>query len=220
VPRWRRSPDGGGVGEGVLDGFTREGGALACRGLPLEGIAAEFGTPLYVYDAEGIRKRVRRFQEAFGEVPFLLAYAVKANGALALVNRIAAMGAGADIVSLGELKRALRAGMPPDRIVFAGVGKTAEEMVAGLAAGILAFHAESAGELELLAEVAAREGKTAPVSLRVNPDVDSPTPHAYTRTGHAASKFGVPIGEDEVSPHATVDDALTLLGAKGVPGDD
>jgi diaminopimelate decarboxylase len=185
------------VGQSVLNGFTREGGVLVCRGVSLERIAADFGTPLYVYDVEGIEAHVRRFQEAFRAVPFLLAYAVKANGALALLNRIAGQGAGADIVSLGELRRATRAGVPPDRIVFAGVGKTAEEMEAGLEAGIFAFHVESVGELDLLAEVAGRRGMAAPVSLRVNPDVESPTPHAYTRTGHAASKFGIPLGEAE-----------------------
>jgi len=185
------------VGEGVLDGFVRNGGVLECRGVSLEQVAADFGTPLYVYDVEGIEGRVRRFQEAFRGAPFLLAYAVKANGSLAILNRIAALGAGADIVSLGELHRAIRAGFPADRIVFAGVGKTAEEMEAGLQADLLAFHVESAGELDLLSKVADHLGKVAPVSLRVNPDVDSPTPHAYTRTGHAASKFGVPLAESE-----------------------
>jgi len=194
------------VGEGVLtpggpslptQGFAREGPGLTCRGLSLESIAAEFGTPLYVYDSEGIQSRVRRFQQAFGDVPFLLAYAVKANGSLALLNRVGQLGGGADIVSLGELRRALRAGIPGERIVFAGVGKTDEEMVAALEAGVLAIHVESAGELDLLARVAARMGRAARVSLRVNPDVDSPTPHAYTRTGHAASKFGIPLAEAE-----------------------
>jgi len=194
------------VGEGILTpegpvvpprGFTRVRGALTCRGIPLESIAAQFGTPLYVYDSEGIQSRVRRFQQAFGDIPFLLAYAVKANGSLALLNRVGALGGGADIVSLGELRRALRSGIPADRIVFAGVGKTDEEMTAALEAGILAIHVESEGELELLSRVAARMGTVARVSLRVNPDVDSPTPHAYTRTGHATSKFGIPLAEAE-----------------------
>ncbi|MEX0856435.1 MAG: diaminopimelate decarboxylase, partial [Gemmatimonadota bacterium] len=184
--------------EGRLpSGFERVDGALTCRGVALEEVAARFGTPLYVYDVAGVEARVRRFQRAFSGIEFLLAYAAKANGSLALLNRIAALGAGADIVSHGELFRALRAGVPADRIVFAGVGKREEELVAGLEAGILAFHVESAGELALLAEVAGRMGKSAPLSLRVNPDIDSPTPHAYTRTGHAASKFGIPLGEAE-----------------------
>jgi len=178
-----------------LHGFVRTGGLLTCQGVSLEAVAETHGTPLYVYDGDGIAARVRGFQDAFGGVPFLLAYSVKANGSLALLNRIGALGAGADIVSGGELHRALRAGIPPGRIVFAGVGKTEDELLAGLDAGIRAFHVESAGELALLADVAAQTGRRAPVGIRVNPDVDSPTPHAYTRTGHAASKFGVPVGE-------------------------
>lgn len=193
------------MGESVLtghrgtlsSGFQRVDGVLTCRGLSLEELAAGFGTPLYVYDIEGVVDRVHRFQTAFEDVPFLLAYSVKANGSLAILNRIGAMGAGADIVSLGELHRAIRAGIPPERIVFAGVGKTERELVAALQAGIHAFHVESAGELELLAEVAERLGLVAPVSLRVNPDVDSKAAHAYTRTGHAASKFGIPATDAE-----------------------
>ncbi len=188
------------LGEGAdapRSGFERIAGALTCRGVSLEEAAGEFGTPLYLYDAEGVAERVRRFQVTFREISFLPAYSVKANGSLAILNRIAALGAGADIVSQGELERALRAGFPPERIVFAGVGKGEEEMVAGLRAGIYAFHVESAGELDLLSRVARDEGRVAPVGLRVNPDVESPTPHAYTRTGHAASKFGIPVEEAE-----------------------
>lgn len=179
--------------EGLGAGFRWKGDELFCRGVALEGLAREFGTPLYVYDSEGIQDRVREFQAAFGEVDFLLAYSVKANGNVAVLNRIGDAGAGADIVSGGELHRALMAGIRPDRIVFAGVGKTAGEMEAALDAGIYAFHVESAGELDLLEEVASRRGVRAPVGIRVNPDVESPTPHEYTRTGHAASKFGIPV---------------------------
>jgi diaminopimelate decarboxylase len=190
------------VGEGVLsaevdrglsEGFPRAGGVLRCREHSLEDVAARFGTPLYVYDAAGIAARVRRFQEAFRGLDLLLAYSVKANGNLAVLSRIGALGAGADIVSLGELHRALRAGIPPERIVFAGVGKTREEMEEALRAGILAFHVESAGELALLDEVAAAEGRPAPVGIRVNPDILTSTPHEYTRTGHGTSKFGVAV---------------------------
>jgi diaminopimelate decarboxylase len=184
------------VGEGVLTvaetGFTRDEGVLECRGVSLEALAREHGTPLFVYDAEGIASRIRRFQEAFDGIDLLLAYSVKANGNLALLNRIGCLGAGADIVSRGELHRALAAGIPADRIVYAGVGKGEEEMVAGLEAGIRAFHVESEGELDLLEEVAARLGRPARVAVRVNVDVASPTPHEYTRTGHSASKFGIP----------------------------
>jgi len=210
------------VGEGILtepdttgghDGFRRVGEVLSCRGVSLEALADEFGTPLYVYDVEGVERRIDQFQEAFSGVPFLLAYAVKANGSLALLNRIAARGAGADIVSLGELERSLRAGVPPGKIVFAGVGKREDDLVAGLKAGILAFHVESRGELELLAGIAERLGVTAPVSIRINPDVESPTPHEYTRTGHATSKFGVPLGEAEALYLAHAEDPrLRFLG--------
>jgi diaminopimelate decarboxylase len=191
-----RSAGAGVDGRGALvPGFPRVGGVLHCRTLSLETLARRFGTPLYVYDQAGIATRVRAFQAAFAGVDFLLAFSVKANGNLAVLNRIGAMGAGADIVSGGELYRALRAGIPPSRIVFAGVAKTEGEMQAALEAGIYAFHVESAGELELLEQVAGRLGVKAPVGIRVNPDVESPTPHEYTRTGHAGSKFGVPPGE-------------------------
>ncbi len=178
-------------------GFHRQDGILHCRGLSLAELAEAHGTPLYVYDQKGITERVRRFQEAFADVDLLLAYSVKANGNLAILNRIGALGAGADIVSLGELHRALRAGIPPERMVYAGVGKGEDEMEAGLRAGIYAFNVESGGELALLAEVAGRMGLLAPVGLRVNPDIESPTPHEYTRTGHAATKFGIAVLEAE-----------------------
>jgi diaminopimelate decarboxylase len=128
-------------------------------------------------------------------VDFLLAYSVKANGNLAVLNRVGALGAGADIVSGGELARALAAGIPAERIVFAGVGKTEDEMRSALEAGILAFHVESAGELEALERVAEEVGIPAPVGIRVNPDIETNTPHAYTRTGHAATKFGIAVAE-------------------------
>ncbi|MDX1566379.1 MAG: diaminopimelate decarboxylase [Longimicrobiales bacterium] len=159
----------------------------------VEEIVAEHGTPLYLYDARVVDDRVRAFQEAFGDLDFLLAYSVKANGTLALLDRIARLGAGADIVSGGELFRALEAGVPPERIVFAGVGKRQEEMEAALEAGIHAFHVESEGELHLLADVAGERGEVAPISIRINPDVAAPSSHDYIRTGHAAAKFGVPI---------------------------
>jgi diaminopimelate decarboxylase len=128
-------------------------------------------------------------------VDHLVAYSVKANGNLAILNRLARLGAGADIVSLGELHRALRAGIPPGRILFAGVGKTEAELRAGLASGIYAFNVESRGELERIDRVASDMQTPAPFAIRVNPDVLSPTPHEYTRTGHAESKFGVGVDE-------------------------
>ncbi len=199
---------------GIAPGFPRVEGALHCRTLALEGLAERFGTPLYVYDAQGIEARVRHFRETFSGVEFLLAYSVKANGNLAVLNRIGAAGAGADIVSGGELHRALAAGIPGDRIVFAGVGKTEFEMEAALRAGVHAFHVESDGELARLEAVATRLGTPAPVAIRVNPDVESPTPHEYTRTGHAASKFGVPVSEaKELYRQA---DAASHLRVRGI----
>lgn len=176
-----------------MDPFPRRDGVLHAGDRSLEALADEFGTPLYVYDAGVLEERIHSFQEAFSELDFLLAYSVKANGSLALLDRVARSGAGADIVSGGELFRALRAGIPADRIVFAGVGKTEEEIRAALDAGIHAFHVESEGELRLLERVARESGRVASFSVRVNPDVEAPTPHAYTRTGHATAKFGVPI---------------------------
>ena len=158
-------------------------------------LAERFGTPLFVYDLQAIEARYHAFGEAFAGVDHLVAYSVKANGNLAILNRLGQLGAGADIVSLGELHRALRAGIPPGRILFAGVGKTEAELRAGLAAGIYAFNVESRGELERLDHVAAELQTPAPFAIRVNPDVLSPTPHEYTRTGHAESKFGVGVDE-------------------------
>lgn len=182
------------MGEGILSGpFPRREGVLFCGEVPAAELASRFGTPLYVYDIRRVEARVRRFQEAFGGIGLLLAYSVKANGNLTLLRRLEALGCGADITSAGELFRAQRAGIAPEKTVFAGVGKTVEEMRAALAAGIRAFNVESGEELRRLDEVASGMGVAAPFALRVNPDVLSPTPHEYTATGHAATKFGVPL---------------------------
>jgi diaminopimelate decarboxylase len=186
------------VVEGVLKAggaFRLRDGVLHCEDVSLAGLAVEHGTPLYVYSRGAIRARYLELTQALSSVPHLIAYSVKANGNLAVLRTLAELGAGADIVSGGELARALRAGIPPERIVFSGVGKTVPELAAALAAGIYAFNVESEQELRQLSEVAVLRGERAPVALRVNPDIDSPTPHAYTRTGHAATKFGVPIGD-------------------------
>lgn len=186
------------MGEGVLnvpvEPFTRRDGELFCDELPVAELAEHWGTPLYLYSATAIRERFRELDAALAPVPHLIAYSVKANGNLAILRALAAEGAGADIVSAGELHRARLAGIPGERIVFSGVGKTAAEMRAALAEGIYAFNVESEGELRTLSEVATAERTVAPVALRINPDIDSPTPHAYTRTGHAATKFGIPFG--------------------------
>ncbi|MYI06847.1 MAG: diaminopimelate decarboxylase [Gemmatimonadetes bacterium] len=177
--------------------FPRLGGVLHCGPLALDDLAEEHGTPLYVYHGDRALERLRTLRAAFGEGPpgpinpgLLVAYSVKANPNLALLRLFAWAGAGADIVSGGDLYCALTAGFPPERIVFAGVGKTRDEMCYGLEAGIRSFHVESAQELEVLAEVAAELGRPAPLAIRINPDVHSPT-HEFTRTGHAAAKFGV-----------------------------
>ena len=168
---------------------------LHCGRFALDDIAARFGTPLYLYDADLLDERYRTFESAFPGARLLVAYSVKANGNLALLNRLARLGSGADIVSGGELARALRAEIPADRIVFAGAGKSEEELGAGLDAGIYGFNVESHAELRLLERIAATRGTRARVALRVNLDIASPTPHAYTRTGHAGTKFGIPAGE-------------------------
>ena len=156
-------------------------------------LVAEFGSPLYVYDTGVMEAAYRRMEAAFAGVDLLLAYSVKANSNLEILRRLRSLGAGADIVSHGELHRCLVAGFSPKDIVFAGVGKTEAEMEAALDAGILAFNVESADELEVLGQVAERVGKPAPVALRVNPDIVADTPHEYTRTGHRATKFGISV---------------------------
>lgn len=175
----------------AADPFPRIDGALHCEQVPVAELVARWGTPLYVYSANAIRARYGQLERALAPIPHLIAYSVKANGNLGVLRTLAAMGAGADIVSAGELHRALLAGIPPERIVFSGVGKTVHELAAALRAGIYAFNVESEGELCALSDLACAMGTRAPVALRINPDIDTPTPHAYTRTGHAATKFGI-----------------------------
>jgi diaminopimelate decarboxylase len=155
-------------------------------------LAERFGTPLYVYDIGYVAERVRAFSEAFRDVDHLIAYSVKANGNLSILRALEALGCGADITSGGELFRARRAGIAPGKILFAGVGKTRAEIAAALREGILAFNVESPSELERIDAVASELGMRARFGIRVNPDVLASTPHAYTRTGQATSKFGVP----------------------------
>ncbi len=184
------------MGEGVLTrSFPRVDGRILCGDVPAEELAERFGTPLYVYDLAWIRERVRLFGEAFAGVDHLIAYSVKANGNLSILRALHALGCGADITSGGELFRAVRAGIPADRIVFAGVGKSRREIESALEHGILAFNVESRAELERIDEVARALGVTARFGVRVNPDVLATTPHHYTATGHAATKFGVPWNE-------------------------
>ena len=172
--------------------FSYRDEVLHCESVALDGLAREHGTPLYVYSRRSITTRLRSLDAAFEPLDRLIAYSVKANGNLSILRLLAGEGCGADIVSGGELFRARKAGVPAERIVFSGVGKTGPELRAALDAGILCFNVESEGELRALSAIAAEMGRVAPISLRINPDIESPTPHAYTRTGHRATKFGIP----------------------------
>jgi diaminopimelate decarboxylase len=178
----------------VPDFFTYRGGELYAEDVPAARIAAAVGTPFYLYSAASLAGRYRRFADAFAAERPLVCFAVKANANLAVLRVLAGVGAGADVVSEGELRRALAAGIPPDRIIFSGVGKTRAELEAALAAGIRQINVESVPELRRLGEVAAERGETARVAIRVNPDVDALT-HAKIATGKKENKFGVDIDE-------------------------
>ncbi|MHC9419338.1 diaminopimelate decarboxylase [Sphingomonas citri] len=178
-----------------MDHFHYRDGELWCEGVPLARIAAEVGTPVYVYSANAFRDHARAFRAGLADVRDAhLAYAIKANPNVAVLRLLAAEGYGADVVSGGELARALAAGMPAESVVFSGVGKTEAELVRGLDAGIGQFNLELEEEGEALARLAAERGKTARAVLRVNPDVDAGT-HAKISTGRKENKFGVPIDQ-------------------------
>ena len=170
--------------------FPEKNGVLNAESADLSAIAERFGTPCYVYSRAALEASLDEFLAELAGIDALVCYAVKANSNLGILNLFARRGAGFDIVSGGELQRALAAGADPQKIVFSGVGKTADEMKQALAAGILCFNVESAPELERLNEAAASVGKKAPVSLRVNPNVDAKT-HPYISTGLKENKFGV-----------------------------
>jgi diaminopimelate decarboxylase len=174
--------------------FNYRDGQLHAEDVPLAAIAERHGTPTYVYSTAVLRARYRAYVDAFADLAPVVCYALKANSNQAVIATFAREGAGADIVSLGEMKRALAAGIPASRIVFAGVGKTAEEMRAALAAGIMQFNVESEPELRMLSGVAEAMGTKAPVALRVNPDVDAGT-HAKITTGKAENKFGIEMAQ-------------------------
>ena len=177
-----------------MDHFDYRDGVLHAEDAPLPAIAEAAGTPFYCYSTATLERHFRVFDEALSGLPHLIAYAVKANGALGVIASLARLGAGADVVSEGEMRRALAAGVPPEKIVFSGVGKTADEMRAALEADVGQFNVESREELELLATVAAELGRTARIAMRVNPDVD-PKTHAKISTGLSSTKFGVPLDE-------------------------
>jgi len=175
-----------------VNAFDYRGGVLAAEGVSLADIAGRYGTPCFVYSRAALEGAFRQFDGAFGDAPHLVCYAVKANPNLALLNLLARLGSGFDIVSGGELARVIAAGGDPGKIVFSGVGKTTAEMHRALELGIHCFNVESTSELDHLDAAAGRAGKRAPVSIRVNPDVD-PGTHPYISTGLKETKFGVAL---------------------------
>ncbi|HCW89333.1 MAG TPA: diaminopimelate decarboxylase [Marinobacter sp.] len=177
-----------------MDNFTYRDGELYAENVALSRIAGDYGTPVYVYSRATLEQRYLAYDRALEGMPHLVCYAVKANSNLAVLNVLARLGAGFDIVSAGELERVLRAGGDPARVVFSGVGKQAAEMRRALEVGVRCFNVESDAELDRLNEVAGELGVRAPVSLRVNPDVDAGT-HPYISTGLKENKFGVDIAD-------------------------
>jgi diaminopimelate decarboxylase len=179
-----------------MNHFDYRGGAMACEGVALAKIAAEIGTPVYVYSTATLERHFTVFRDAFKGRKPLIAYAVKANPNLAMIATLAKLGAGADTVSEGEIRRALKAGVPPERIVFSGVGKTQAELAFALDVGVCEINVESEPEMHALAAVAAQKGVRASIAIRVNPDVGAGG-HAKISTGKADNKFGVSFSEAE-----------------------
>jgi diaminopimelate decarboxylase len=175
-----------------MNHFDYRNGVLYAEAVSLVDLADAVGTPFYCYSTATLERHYRVFSEAFAEEKALVCYAMKANSNQSVLRTLAKLGAGADVVSGGELKRALAAGIPPERIVFSGVGKTEAELQAALAADILCINVESEPELELLSRLASARGKTARISVRVNPDVDAGS-HAKISTGKSENKFGIPL---------------------------
>lgn len=188
-----------------MDHFAYRQAALHAEDVALADIAAAIGTPVYVYSLATLSRHYRVFAEAFSGIDATICYAVKANGNLAVVRSLAALGAGADVVSGGELEVALLAGVPGERIVFSGVGKTDTEIAAALRAGVLQINVESVPELEAVNAVAAAMGTVAPVAIRINPDVDANT-HAKISTGRKENKFGI----EWTAAHRVFGDAIGL----------
>ncbi len=190
-----------------MDHFLYRDGVLHAEDVPLTEIAAAVGTPVYVYSTATLSRHFRLFDEALTPMPHLVCYAMKAASNQAILKTLAALGAGMDVVSGGEYARAIAAGVPGDRIVFSGVGKTREEMHAALSGGIRQFNVESEPEMRALSEVAVSLGMKAPIAVRVNPDVDAKT-HAKIATGKSENKFGIPISR----ARAVYGEAATLEG--------
>src|SRR6478752_5968882 len=192
--------------------FAYRNGVLHAEAVNLASLAQAVGTPFYCYSTATLERHYRVFAGAFADVPSLVCYAVKANSNQAVIATLAKLGAGADVVSGGELKRALAAGVPRDKIMFSGIGKTAAELALALDENILCVNVESEPELELLSALAAGKGRTANVSVRVNPDVDAKT-HAKIATGRSENKFGIPISRARsVYAHAAKLPGLAVTG--------
>jgi diaminopimelate decarboxylase len=200
-------------------------GQLHCEAVDLRAIAKDVGTPAYVYSWNAIRQAYASIDQALAFMPHTICYATKANSNLAVLKRLGKLGCGADIVSGGELMRAIEAGIPPARIVFSGVGKTDAEIETALAAGVRSIHAESAAEIDAIEALAARMGRAAPLCLRVNPDVD-PQTHPYIATGLKKSKFGIAMDTARAlaprilsSPHLVLEGLACHIGSLiGAPG--
>jgi diaminopimelate decarboxylase len=192
--------------------FAYRNGGLHAEAVDLSALAEAVGTPFYCYSTATLERHYRVFADAFADVPSLVCYAVKANSNQGVIATLARLGAGADVVSGGELKRALSAGIPAKKIMFSGIGKTASELALAVEAGILCVNVESEPELDLLSQVAAGKGRSAGVSVRVNPDVDART-HAKIATGKSENKFGIPISRArEVYRHAARLPGLHVAG--------
>ncbi|HKR79105.1 MAG TPA: diaminopimelate decarboxylase [Nitrospira sp.] len=196
-----------------MHNFEYREGELYCEQVPVSQIAKQVGTPCYIYSHATLVRHIRAYDSAFKNIPHLIAFAMKANSNLAILRLMAKEGSGVDIVSGGELFRALKAGVPPSKIVFAGVGKNADEIRDALKAGILMFNIESSAEMHALNDVAASLGKTAPVALRINPDID-PKTHPYISTGLKKSKFG--IAADRALEEFRVASTLSHIHVVGV----
>jgi diaminopimelate decarboxylase len=197
----------------MQDFFTQKDGELYAEQQSLTELAAQFGTPTYVYSRAALEQHWKAFDDAFSAYPHLVCYAVKANSNLAVLNVLARLGSGFDIVSAGELARVIAAGGQAEKTVFSGVGKTIEEIGYALKTGIRCFNVESVPELQRISDVAVSLGKTAPISIRVNPDVDAQT-HPYISTGLKENKFGIAI-DDALSVYQKAN-ALPNLQVIGV----
>ena len=195
-----------------MDHFLYRNGALHAEDVPVAEIAATVGTPFYVYSTATLLRHFRLFDEALEGTDHLVCYAMKAASNQAILKTLAAAGAGMDVVSEGEYRRAKAAGVPGDKIVFSGVGKTADEIRCALSGGIRQFNVESEPEMEVINAVALELGATAPITVRVNPDVDAKT-HAKIATGKSENKFGIPIARArEVYAHAASLPGLEVIG--------